>query len=106
MKTIFQKIIDREEPAKFVYEDKRFIVIESKFPVAETHWLIIPKKIITSISEATPEDAEVIGTMNLLAGKLAKEKEIKDYKLIFNAGRFLHIPHLHLHLIAGPEVVD
>ncbi|MEK7586763.1 MAG: HIT domain-containing protein [Patescibacteria group bacterium] len=106
MKTIFQKIIDKEEPAKILYEDERFIVIESKFPSASTHWLIIPKKLIISIAEATKEDAEIIGAMNLLAVKFAKEKSIEDYKLIFNAGKFLHVPHLHLHLISGPEVRD
>ncbi len=106
MKTIFQKIIDKEEPAEFIYEDNDLIVIKSKFPAASTHWLIIPKKLIVSITEANNEDAEIIGKLNLTAAKLAIEKSISDFKLIFNAGNFLRVPHLHLHLLAGPEVND
>ena len=106
MKKIFQKIIDKEEPADFVYEDENLIVIKSKFPASAIHWLIIPKKLVVSVAEASNDDAEIIGQMNLLAAKLAKDHNIKDFKLIFNAGKFLHVPHLHLHLIAGPEVTD
>lgn len=105
-KTIFQKIIDKEEEAEFIYEDGDLIVIKSKFPAAETHWLIIPKKLIISIAEADQEDALIIGKLSLTAAKLAKEKGINDYKLIFNSGKFLRVLHLHLHLLAGPEVND
>ncbi len=101
MKTTFQKIIDREEPAEFLYEDENYIIIDNKYPKTPIHYLIIPKKPITSISETTESDKDVLGGLLLLANKFAKEKGIIDYKLVFNSGKHLHIPHLHLHFLAG-----
>ena len=50
-KTIFQKIIDRELPAKIVFEDNDIIAFWDVNPVAPIHILIVPKKIITSIND-------------------------------------------------------
>lgn len=107
-KTIFQKIIDREEPATIHYEDDTCIVIDAKFQAAGTthHMLVIPKKLIPNIMEAVPEDAETIGRLHIVAARIAKEKGVKNYKLVFNAGKYLHVPHLHLHLICGDELHD
>ena len=45
-KTIFQKIIDREIPAKLAHEDELCIAIHDISPQAPVHVLIIPKKLI------------------------------------------------------------
>ena len=51
MKTLFEKIIDRELPAKIIYENDTLIVIEDKYPKAPIHFLLIPKKRIKGIQE-------------------------------------------------------
>lgn len=43
MSTLFTKIINREIPAQFVYEDDTCVVIMDKFPVVQGQVLIIPK---------------------------------------------------------------
>lgn len=43
MNTLFTKIINREIPAQFVYEDDTCVVIMDKFPVVPGQVLIIPK---------------------------------------------------------------
>lgn len=43
MKTIFEKIIAREVPGHFVYEDDMCAVILDKFPTVKGQTLIIPK---------------------------------------------------------------
>ena len=101
MKNLFQKIIDKEEPAEFLYEDDEYIIINNKFPKTPIHYLIIPKRAIHSISEATEDDRDILGGLLLLAKKFAERKNIKDYKLVFNTGKHLHTPHLHLHFLAG-----
>lgn len=101
MKNIFQKIINREEPAKFLYEDKDYVVIDNKFPKTPIHYLIIPKKVIPSIPEASEDDVEILGGLLLLAKRFAEQENIKDYKLVFNTGKHQDIPHLHLHFLAG-----
>ncbi|GAC1413520.1 MAG: histidine triad nucleotide-binding protein [Candidatus Doudnabacteria bacterium] len=84
-----------------VFENDQAVVLPSKYPAAETHLLIIPKKHIKSVIEMAGSDALLVGELIALASKTAKEKEITDYKLIFNAGKYAQIPHLHLHLLAG-----
>ncbi len=101
MSNIFQKIIDREEPATFLYEDDKYIVINNKHPKAPIHYLIIPKKPIESIKSLNEDDGKVVGGMFLLASRFAKEQGIENYKLVFNCGKHQDIPHLHLHFLAG-----
>ncbi len=105
-KTVFQKIINRELPAEILYEDEQYIVIKSIKPMAPIHYLFIPKKLIVSIPQARDEDGETIGALLLLARTFAKERGIHDYKLAFNAGKYLHVPHLHLHFLAGEDLDD
>lgn len=98
---IFCKIISTPAERMVVYEDDNAIVIPSKYPAAETHLLVIPKKHIVSVIQVGPEDQELVGALIAIASKTAKEKGLPDYKLIFNAGKYAQIPHLHLHLLAG-----
>ena len=55
-KTIFQKIIDREIPAKLAHEDEHCIAIHDINPQAPVHVLVIPKKLIARVGEATAAD--------------------------------------------------
>jgi len=98
---IFCDIANHKIEAPIKYEDDLFVIIPSKHPAAETHYLVIPKEHIQSIVHVGDEHAETLGKMMLLASKFAKEQGIKDYKLILNAGKYAQIPHLHLHILAG-----
>ncbi|HHE76412.1 MAG TPA: histidine triad nucleotide-binding protein [Candidatus Parcubacteria bacterium] len=100
---IFCKIINKEASADFVYEDERIVVIKDIHPQAPVHLLIIPKKHIVSIAHLKDEDKELIAEMIIVAKKVAEEKKLKGYKLIFNVGREggQIVDHIHLHLLAG-----
>jgi histidine triad (HIT) family protein len=71
--TIFKKIIDKEIPSDFVYEDDNIIVIKDIIPKAKTHLLIIPKKVIESINHIEESDSELLASMFFIAKKLAKQ---------------------------------
>lgn len=101
MKTLFEKIIDGEEPGEFLFENDHYVIINNKFPAAAIHYLIIPKKAIPAISEIADEDQMLVGGLFTLARDFARERNIIDYKLVFNHGKYQHIPHLHLHFLAG-----
>ncbi len=107
-KTIFQKIIDRELPAKIVFEDKDIIAFWDVNPVAPIHILIVPKKIITSINAIEDQDKDLIGRMFLVAKDLAKEYKISEngFRTVFNTnddgGQTVY--HLHLHLLGGRKM--
>lgn len=106
-KTIFQKIIDREIPAKIEHEDEHCIVLHDIQPQAPVHLLIIPKKLIPRISESTAADEPVLGHLLFVANLLAKKLQLEHgFRLVINNG--LHasesVPHLHVHLLAKRQM--
>ena len=106
-KTIFQKIIDREIPAPLVYEDELVAAFNDINPQAPIHVLIVPKKLIPRVGEATTDDQPTLGALLLAAGKIADKLGIKDcsqgFRLVINHGMDAGetVPHLHVHLLAG-----
>ncbi len=103
--TIFTKIINREIPSQIVFESEEIIAINDINPQAPVHILIIPKKVIPTINDLKPEDAELIGKMFLVAKQIAIDKGVdKDgYRLVFNVneGAGQTVFHIHLHLMGG-----
>lgn len=95
---IFCKIINKEQKADIVYQDKDFVAFKDINPKAETHLLVVPKKHIESLNKL--EDTNLAGKMLLLAKKLIKNK---NYKIQINTGRKAGqiIDHLHMHLLSG-----
>ena len=101
--TIFTKIINKEIPARIAHEDDRYIAIHDISPQAPVHLLLIPKKPIATLNDLQPGDAELIGGLFLLAGKLMGEMGHTDYRTVFNCGPGAQqtVFHLHLHVLAG-----
>ena len=102
--TLFEKIINREIPADILYEDEISIVIKDISPQAPTHLLIIPKKVIPKLSDATGEDQNILGHLMLVAGKIAEQLELDEtFRLVVNNGAKAgqSVFHLHLHLLSG-----
>ncbi|MDI1319506.1 MAG: histidine triad nucleotide-binding protein [bacterium] len=104
-KTIFQKIIDREIPAKFAHEDDLCIAIHDVSPQAPVHVLIIPKKPVARLSEATAADQALLGHLLLTAAVVAKKLGIAEsgYRIVINNGRDggETVPHMHVHLLGS-----
>ncbi|MFI5337677.1 MAG: histidine triad nucleotide-binding protein [Opitutales bacterium] len=102
-KTLFQKIIDREIPAKIAHEDEHCIAIHDINPQAPVHVLVIPKKHLARLGLARPEDASTLGHLLLTAAAVARELGIAEsgYRLVINNGRDggESVPHLHVHLL-------
>lgn len=101
-KTLFSKIIDREIPAKIAYEDDDCIVLHDINPQAPVHVLIIPKKPIPRLTEATADDQALLGKLMLTAASLARQLELdQGFRVVINNGPFggESVPHLHVHLL-------
>ena len=58
-KTLFEKIIAREIPAEIVYEDDFVLAFRDINPQAPVHVLIVPKKVVPRIAEATGGRPEI-----------------------------------------------
>ena len=84
--SLFTKIITRQIPARIEHEDDRYIVIHDINPQAPVHLLVIPKKQIATLNDLEPGDAELVGGMFLLAGKMMKRLGHSDYRAVINCG--------------------
>jgi histidine triad (HIT) family protein len=103
-KTLFEKIITREIPADIVYEDDLVLAFRDIKPQAPVHALIVPKKPIPRVAEATAEDHRVLGHLLLKAAAVAAKLGLRDgYRLVINNGPDggESVPHLHCHILGG-----
>jgi histidine triad (HIT) family protein len=103
-KTIFRQIIDREIPAKIVYEDEFCLAFEDIHPAAPVHIIVIPKLEIASADAVANEDANVVGHLFVAIRAIATKLElIGGYRVVTNCGRDAgqEVMHLHFHLLAG-----
>ena len=107
MECLFCKIIRGEIPSKKVYEDEHTFVFEDISPKAPTHVLVVPKKHIRGLKEASAEDAEIVGRCHLMAAHIARERGIEDgYRTVLNVGPKAgqSVFHLHVHLLGGRDL--
>ncbi len=105
-KTIFKKIIDKEIPAKIVYEDDLCLAFQDVSPQAPTHVLVIPKTTsLKSLDDVDESNQALIGHIFLVIQRLARELGIAEegYRVVSNCGKNAcqTVPHLHFHLLGG-----
>jgi histidine triad (HIT) family protein len=103
-KTLFEKIIDREIPGTFVHEDEQCVAIKDINPAAPMHLLVIPRKPIPRLCDATPDDQVLLGHLLLTANKLAAQHGNGEaFRIAINngAGAGQSVFHLHVHVMGG-----
>ena len=108
MSTIFKKIIDKEIPAKIVYEDEEFLAFHDIQPQAKVHVIVIPKKEIKNLDAVTEEDLIILGKLQLAISKIAKTLGLSEdgYRVVTNindnGGQTVY--HLHYHILGGQKL--
>ena len=106
--SIFTRIINRELPAEFVYEDDEIVAIRDINPQAPTHVLVVPKVEIPTVNDIQPGQAELIGKMVLVAQRIAADEGIAEdgFRLVINCNRHgcQEVFHLHMHLVGGRQL--
>ena len=103
-KTLFKRIIDKEIPARIVYEDDLCLAFHDVHPQAPTHILVIPKQEIPSAAHLTQEHQALAGHLLLTVSKIAEQLGLQNgYRIIMNCGPWggQSVDHLHLHLLGG-----
>ena len=101
---LFCKISSGEIPSNKVFEDERVFAFHDINPKAPVHVLIVPKKHIRGLKEATAEDAELLGHCQLVAAEIARQQDVEEgYRTVYNVGPRAgqSVFHLHLHLLGG-----
>ena len=100
---IFCRIARGEIPAQMVANNKEIAAFKDLNPQAPVHILIIPKKHIASLDDAT--DSDLLGRMMALAAAIARQEKIakSGYRTVINTGADggQSVDHLHIHLLGG-----
>src|SRR5438270_12937094 len=107
MDCLFCKIVSGQIPAKKVYEDSAVFAVHDVDPQAPTHVLIVPKQHLAGLKEAQPQDAEIIGRLNLAAAEVARQSNLTGgYRTVLNVGPDAgqSVFHMHLHLLGGRKL--
>ena len=102
---VFARILRGEVPADVLHEDDHCLAFRDVAPQAPTHFLVIPKREIASLSDAGPEDAGLLGHLLVTAAKVARDLGIAEggSRVVINdgAGAGQTVFHLHVHVLAG-----
>ena len=107
MDCIFCKIINKEIPAKILYEDEDTLAFYDISPKAPTHFLVIPKLHISSLDYINHENSVVISKVFEVIAKLSKELNLENgYRVASNCGTDAGqtVEHIHFHVLAGREL--
>ncbi len=102
---IFCRIASGEIPSREVYSDEEFYAFSDVNPVAPTHILIVPRKHISKLTDAKPDDAALLGRMLLAANKISAEAGLTNegfrYVLNCDAWGGQTVFHIHMHILGG-----
>ncbi|KZN14671.1 MULTISPECIES: histidine triad nucleotide-binding protein [Marinomonas] len=105
MDCLFCKLVKGEIPATILYQDDDVIAFEDIMPQAPCHFLVIPKRHISTLNDLTDEDASLVGKLQITAAKVAKQKGISEegYRVVMNCNEMggQTVYHIHMHVLGG-----
>lgn len=106
--TIFGKILRGEIPCHKIYEDDKVLAFFDIAPAAKVHALVIPKKLIPSLHEASAEDVELLGHLQTKIPEIATKAGCDEngYRVITNIGvnAGQEVFHVHYHILGGEKL--
>lgn len=114
MACLFCSIARKETDTEIIAEGGEAVAFHDIQPKAPIHALIVPRRHLASLADASPGDRELLGTLLDFSREVAASLGLKDrgYKVAINVGRGggQIIDHLHLHLLGGwqdkPSTLD
>jgi histidine triad (HIT) family protein len=100
---VFCKIINKEIPSEFLYEDQFCIAFKDINPKTETHLLIVPKKHIPTIIDMEEGDEKIMGHLVVCAKKIGEQLNLPGYMLQINVGKDggQEVFHVHMHMMSN-----
>ncbi len=104
MTSIFSKIIAREIPGHFIWEDTQAVAIMTIQPIRPGHVLVIPKAEVDHWDQLDPAiAAHLMGVSQHIAGAIKSVFQPQRVGLMI-AG--LEVPHTHIHLMPIDHMGD
>ena len=101
---IFCKIVAGEIPSKSVHEDDDVFAFHDLGPQAPVHVLVVPRKHIASLNDASEEDRALLGRILLTVREIAERLGVgAGYRVVNNCGASAgqSVFHIHFHLLGG-----
>lgn len=102
MDCIFCKIVNKEIPAKIIFENDKYLAFLDITPNTIGHTLVIPKEHVDSFSNESDQQAvEHIQAVHKIAPQLVKIVRADGYNVAINNGAAAGqiIMHAHWHII-------
>ena len=104
MATLFTKIINREIPGRFVYEDDEFVAFLTIAPLTQGHTLVVPRAEIDQWQDLDPAAFSRIMALSQHVGKALMRAFDAPRTGLLIAG--LEVPHLHVHVFPAYTLGD
>nr|WP_326125531.1 histidine triad nucleotide-binding protein [uncultured Oscillibacter sp.] len=103
---LFCKIAAGEIPSAKVYEDELCYAFSDIAPQAPTHFLVIPREHIASVSGVNAGNSAVVAHIFEVIARVTAEMGIESYRVVSNIGEQAgqSVPHLHFHVLAGRDM--
>lgn len=102
---LFCRIAAGKIPAKIVFEDDSVVAFHDVAPQAPVHVLVIPRRHISTLLDTSPDDAELLGSLQARAVRIARDLGLDEngFRLVMNclADAGQSVFHIHLHLLGG-----
>ena len=97
MPTVFTRILQRELPGRFVYEDDDCAAFLTIAPVTPGHTLVVTRREVDDWLELSPDERNALWAACATVGKAIDQ--------VFHPGKVaamlvgLEVPHVHVHLV-------
>jgi diadenosine tetraphosphate (Ap4A) HIT family hydrolase len=104
MASIFTKIINRELPGRFVYEDDDVVAFLTIQPMTQGHTLVVPRAEIDQWQDVDGAALNRVMAVSQLIGKAVCQAFGTRRAGMIIAG--LEVPHLHIHVFPTRDLRD
>ena len=102
---IFCKIVRGDFGTAIIAENEHAIAFDDIAPITPVHVLVVPRRHIESIADATTDELDVLASCLLLANEVARIKGVAEsgYRAGWNVGpdSGQSVFHLHFHVFGG-----
>jgi diadenosine tetraphosphate (Ap4A) HIT family hydrolase len=104
MATLFTKIINREIPGRFVYEDDEFVAFLTIAPFTHGPTLVVPRAELDQWQDLDPATFGRIMALSQRIGQAVQAAFGAPRAGLLIAG--LEVPHLHVHVFPASTLGD
>jgi diadenosine tetraphosphate (Ap4A) HIT family hydrolase len=104
MASVFTKIINRDLPGRFVYEDDEVVAFLTIEPMTQGHTLVVPREELDNWQDVEPAAFNRVMAVAQHIGKAVSKAFDTERSGLIIAG--LEVPHLHVHVFPARDLAD